>query len=119
MTLALPPEGSKGQIRGVELLGRYSKSPSALDRLQKVRQRVAQGQLRNLSATKKPHHVHKLEHRLSPAEVEALIMRYRSGLGTRRLARESGLSRSGIVKLLRRHDAIRRRSPGQSDRGHY
>lgn len=59
-------------------------------------------ELRHRTAASVPRGALSTEHRLSQAEVKDLITRYRSGLGTRRLARESGLSRSGIVRLLRR-----------------
>ncbi|MFL6136695.1 MAG: helix-turn-helix domain-containing protein [Frankiaceae bacterium] len=94
----------------VELLGRYSRSRTVLERLQKTCRAVnAPRPRRHARPAGLPRHrVHKLEQRLSAEALTDLIAQHRAGESTRALAQAYGLSKSGVLHLLDRHGITRR-----------
>jgi len=90
----------------VEVLGRYSRLTSLACEL-----RSLQGAIASPSApAPEPAaaHVHKLAHRLDDETVARVVARYEAGVPSAQIAEEVGVSRNGILRILRRAGVVTR-----------
>lgn len=94
----------------MERLGRYSKLPSVLERLQQTCRAASAPQARRRAKPASPsrHRAHKLDQRLPTEALTTLVARHQAGESARALAQVYGLSKSGVLRLLDRYGIARR-----------
>jgi hypothetical protein len=95
----------------VDLLSLYSNRQAQIEGLEDVLARIAehdQTDLPGIGTEAARTRWWSLQDRLSAADIETLVERYRSGVKAAYLAREYNISLSSVKRLLRQHGARRR-----------
>lgn len=95
----------------VDLLSAYSNRHDQIEGMEDVLCRIAandQSGLPGQVPPGPPSRSRSLVDRLSPADIESLVTRYRSGVMLKRLADDYGISIRSVTRLIRSHGATRR-----------
>jgi DNA-directed RNA polymerase specialized sigma24 family protein len=95
----------------VGLVRAYSKRPELLEELNQATRRLARaldadplGEPVSVRSTGRVGRVWALNDRLSEADMQAIVQKFRAGTPKQELAEQYGISLSSIKRLLRRHD---------------
>ncbi|MEV5413506.1 helix-turn-helix domain-containing protein [Thermopolyspora sp. NPDC052614] len=100
----------------VDLLSAYSNRHDQIEGMEDVLCRIAandQSGLPGQLPPGQPSRSRSVADRLSPADIESLVTRYRSGVKLKRLADDYGISISTVKRVLRKHGARRRPIRGE------
>ncbi|MFE4197329.1 hypothetical protein ACFRJ9_15805 [Paenarthrobacter sp. NPDC056912] len=103
----------------VEVLARYSNRASfKIDKLNIIRDaldRIDAGKLRRpLAKHPRPTHRYRLTDRFTPDELNQLVARYQAGEMSTALAKESGIAKTSLLRLLK-EKGVDTRTPGLTD----
>ena len=103
----------------LDLLSAYSNHHDQIEGMEHVLCRIAandQSGLPGQVPSGSPSRSRSVVDRLSPADIESLVARYRSGVKLKRLADDYGISISTVKRVLRKHGARRRTIRGEVSR---